>query len=103
MYVCRDCRNTFENPAEKVCRSSEYGDSRECFCPECGSESFYEVDECNCCGGWKPVKDRVCLSCHLYARRKLGKFAKEFSEAMREEMNEILCIDSLEDLVEALG
>lgn len=100
MYKCLDCKAVFEEPVIKTYTSVEYGDNTYFYCPYCGEESIAEVDECLGCGGWKDVHERVCISCHSYAKRKLAAFAKKFSEAIREEMDEILSVEPLLELAD---
>lgn len=100
MYKCLDCKAVFEEPITKTYTSGEYGDATDFYCPYCGEEYFAEVDECPGCGGWKDVHEHVCISCHSYAKRKLAAFAKKFSEAIREEMDEILSVEPLLELAD---
>lgn len=100
MYKCLNCKAVFEEPIIKTYTSGEYGDATYFYCPYCGEEYFAEVDECLGCGGWKDVHEHVCISCHSYAKRKLAAFAKMFSEAIREEMDEILSVEPLLELAD---
>lgn len=100
MYKCLACKAVFDEPIIKTYTSGEYGDNTDFYCPWCGEESIVEVDECPGCGGWKDVHEHVCISCHSYAKRKLAAFAKTFSEAIREEMDEILSVEHLQELAE---
>jgi predicted ATP-dependent serine protease len=100
MYKCLDCKAVFEEPIIKTYTSGEYGDNTDFYCPYCGEESIAEVDECLGCGSWKDVHERVCISCHSYAKRKLAAFSKMFSEAIREEMDEILSVEPLLELAD---
>ena len=99
-FRCLDCKSVFEAPVAKTYYSDDYGDDTECYCPVCGSDTYEDVVECPGCEGWKKPHELVCISCHTYARRKLSAFARNFSEALREEMNDILNTESLMDLVE---
>lgn len=101
MFKCSDCKVVFSEPFARTYTSGEYGDNTEFYCPDCGSEYFVEVVECPACDNWMDKHDgNVCISCHSYARRKLMQFAKLFSEAIREEMDEILNTEPLVELAE---
>lgn len=100
MYKCRDCKVYFDAPILKTYTSGEYGDTTDCYCPWCGSENFEEVEECEGCGGWKKMNENVCISCSSYARQKLAAFARNFSQAILEEMDSILEGGSLMELLE---
>lgn len=100
MYKCLDCKSVFDEPAIRTFTSGEYGDTTDCYCPECGSESYEAADECPGCGGVKKEGELVCISCHSYAKRKLSAFARNFSEAILAEMDSILEGGSLMELLE---
>ena len=101
-YRCDECKGIFEEPYRVSYSSSEYGDSTECSCPHCGSDCYTEVEECPGCDGWKNSGEHVCISCRLYARRLLARTAKMVSEVIREEMDEILNTESMQELADEI-
>ena len=99
-YRCDDCECIFDEPHRAFYSSGEYGDSIEYTCPHCGGERLTEVEACPGCDGWKNSGEHVCISCRLYARLLLARTAKMVNEALREEMDEILNTESMQELAD---
>ena len=69
MYICCDCRETFDEP-DTYCEQHPYGDTyaEEEFscCPYCGSGNYDTAVECAECGeiiSYEEMMDDVCPDC----------------------------------------
>lgn len=90
MYICDECDTVFEDPARKQEYSEEYGDSTACYCPHCGSEEVYTVDECPACHSLKNRDDRLCHKCGQRVRGLLRLFLRDFTRDEREYLADII-------------
>lgn len=101
MYICEDCGVIFEEAEIKrhLERNGEELDPPSCHCPECGSEFYVELEECDVCGEQHPyyeVYDNVCEGCRAKIVEKLRKvLRREFSAA---ELDAIYRISENDDL-----
>ena len=69
MYKCESCGAIFEEPADRKEQVGYEPYDVETFgvCPECGSEDFYEVVQCEECGDWfspeETLTEYFCKEC----------------------------------------
>ena len=59
MLICKDCGAVFEEPAT-VTETHGFTDvlyEQVSVCPDCGSTSYVEAVECDCCGKWYAKED----------------------------------------------
>ena len=87
MYICVDCRETFDEPYEYEERHP-YGDTyaSEYFaeCPHCGG-SFEEAVKCDDCWEYVPISEvskGICMTC---VEKKTRELAEAFCSRMTEE------------------
>ena len=75
MYKCKECGAIFEYPAEvvdKVPYGSGSADWVSYACPECGDDSFDDIDPCACCGEYEETNDfGLCKNCANELKEKL--------------------------------
>lgn len=67
MYICTDCRQTFDSPNCVLDSYSEYWGAiahhYKSVCPHCGSDDFEEMDKCEICGEWIDPGAELCDNC----------------------------------------
>lgn len=96
-YICDTCGTPFDMPLYRTSRDVIDGhtmQTREAFCPVCGSPDFEAADTCPC-GNAKHKEDILCRKCRKELLQKFTDFADLLSYEEEEQLDEWLDGESI--------
>jgi len=99
-WICNDCGAEFDEPLRRYDFDDGITATITDLCPKCGSTKVDKLIPCNACHvGWQRVKDKSCDKCRGRLEGHLQRFARRFSPAELEVLNDILEGNGLEMFV----